>query len=198
MCPQLRRIQSWPKNVTNKIVLRFLATTVYMYLTFSTKSKTFFLDSLTKIRASLQNLKKGKKEAGASTNFGKHTISKQNVSNIYTLLFHKNSKWYFCLYLVTMRVSESDGRMVTFWEVPPMPPKNCSLLWSSTTFHIIYYWLFRLTCSCFQSLFWSRVTTFWYPLGGLPHCSRRRSMAVVSIFLASLPFYQYLYLSCSG
>ena len=83
------------------------------------------------------------------------------------------------------------GRMVTFWELPPFPPKNCSLLWSSTTFHIIYYWLFRLTCSCFQSLFWSRVTTFWYPLGGLPHCSRRSSskhiFGVTAIFPISLP-----------
>ena len=86
------------------------------------------------------------------------------------------------------------GRMVTFWELPPFPPKNCSLLWSSTTFHIIYYWLFRLTCSCFQSLFWSRVTTFWYPLGGLPHCSRRSSSK--HIFGVTMPFYQYLYLSC--
>ena len=62
--------------------------------------------------------------------------------------------------------------------------KIAPLLWT-TTFHIIYYWLFRLTCSCFQSLFWSRVTTFWYPLG---------ETYVVSIFLASLPFYQYLQL----
>ena len=88
------------------------------------------------------------------------------------------------------------GRMVTFWEVPPFPPKNCSLLWSSTTFHIIYYWLFRLTCSCFQSLFWSRVTTFWYPLGGLPHCSRRSSskhiFGVTAILPISLPLLLWL------
>ena len=36
--------------------------------------------------------------------------------------------------------------------------KIAPLLWT-TTFHIIYYWLFRLTCSCFQSLFQSCVTS---------------------------------------